>query len=100
MLSPLSFLSSLPSTAQPVSAAQSATSSQTPSTAATAGSATATAPGNQLAADTVTISSAAQQALQELAETPAKTQQEAFSGDLQAQRLLAKEIAAAKAEYA
>lgn len=54
--------------------------------------------------DTVHLSSAAQAQLsaiqaatQEAAETPALTAKEAQSGDLQAQRLLAKEAAAAKA---
>jgi len=44
--------------------------------------------------DTVQLSSAAQAALKELTETPAQTAQEAGGGDLQAQRLLAKETAA------
>jgi hypothetical protein len=46
--------------------------------------------------DTVQLSSTAQAALaarKELAETPAKTSQEAIKGDRQAQRLLAKETA-------
>lgn len=54
--------------------------------------------------DTVHLSSAAQAhlsaikaATQEAAETPAQTAKEAQSGDMQAQRLLAKEAAAAKA---
>jgi hypothetical protein len=40
--------------------------------------------------DTVKISSAAQQALQESRETPAQTTKEASQGDLQAKHLLAK----------
>lgn len=49
------------------------------------------------AQDTVQISSAAQAALQEATETAAQTAKEARSGDRQAQKLLAKEAAAAKA---
>jgi hypothetical protein len=51
------------------------------------------------AGDSVHLSQAAQAAataLQEASETPAQTAQEAGNGDLQAQRLLAKETAAAK----
>ena len=44
--------------------------------------------------DTVQISSTAKSASQELTETPAQTAMEARSGDVQAQRLLAKEAAA------
>jgi hypothetical protein len=44
--------------------------------------------------DTVQVSSAAKQALQEATETAAQTAKEAQSGDLQAKRLLAKETAA------
>lgn len=47
--------------------------------------------------DTVQISSAAQAALQEAMETQAQTVKEASSGDRQAQRLLAEEVAARKA---
>jgi hypothetical protein len=47
-------------------------------------------------ADTVQISAAAQTALQEALEVPAQTAREARSGDLQAQRLLAREAAAQK----
>lgn len=43
--------------------------------------------------DTVTISTAAQSALQEAAETRFQTQQEAAKGDGQAKRLLTKEAA-------
>jgi hypothetical protein len=56
-------------------------------------------------ADTVQISSAAQSALspfqaafQEATETPAQTAREARSGDPQAQKLLAREAAAEKAD--
>jgi hypothetical protein len=49
-------------------------------------------------ADTVQISSAAKQALQEATETAAQTAKEAQSGDLQAQKLLAKEAAAQAAQ--
>jgi hypothetical protein len=49
-------------------------------------------------ADTVQISSAAQQALQEATETPAQTRQEANTGDLQAKKLAAKEAAAQQQE--
>jgi hypothetical protein len=45
-------------------------------------------------ADTVQISSAAKQALQEATETPAQTRQEANTGDLQAKKLATKEAAA------
>jgi|CZKJ01.1.fsa_nt_gi formaldehyde-activating enzyme involved in methanogenesis len=44
-------------------------------------------------ADTVQISSAAQQALKETIETPAQTAREAAGGDAVAKRLLAKEAA-------
>jgi hypothetical protein len=47
--------------------------------------------------DTVQISNAANAALQEATETPQQTAQEASKGDHQAQRLMAKEAAAAKA---
>jgi hypothetical protein len=46
--------------------------------------------------DTVQISTAAQAALKEAVENPAQTAKEALGGDRQAQRLLAKEEAAAK----
>ena len=49
-------------------------------------------------ADTVQISNAAKALMQEAIETPAQTAKEAGRGDRQAQRLLAKEEAAAKAE--
>lgn len=49
------------------------------------------------AAITVQISSAGKAALQEATETPAQTEKEAHSGDVQAQRLLAKEAAADEA---
>jgi hypothetical protein len=48
--------------------------------------------------DTVSISSAAKAALQEVTETQVQTIKEAQSGNLQAQKLLAKEEAAKKAE--
>lgn len=54
-------------------------------------------PAAKAPTDTVQISSAAL-ALQEAVETPAQTAKEAGHGDHQAQRLLAKEAAAAKAE--
>jgi hypothetical protein len=44
--------------------------------------------------DTVQISSAAKQILQESIETPAQTTKEAAGGDAQARRLLAREAAA------
>jgi len=44
--------------------------------------------------DTVTLSAAAQAMVKEMSETPAQTAKEAASGDHQAQRLLAKEMAA------
>jgi len=43
--------------------------------------------------DTVQISNAARQALQETIETPAQTSKEAAGGDAQARRLLAREAA-------
>ncbi len=46
---------------------------------------------------TVQISNAAKALLEEVTETPAQTAKEASAGDHQAQRLLAKEEAAAKA---
>jgi hypothetical protein len=48
--------------------------------------------------DTVQISTAAQQALQEALETQAQTLKEAANGDPQAHRLLIKEVAAQKAQ--
>jgi len=48
--------------------------------------------------DTVQISSAAKQALQEATETSVQTAKEAQSGDLQAKKLLAKEAAANAAQ--
>ena len=48
------------------------------------------------ATDTVQISSAAKAALQEATETAVQTAKEARSGDLQAQRLLAREAASAE----
>jgi hypothetical protein len=51
---------------------------------------------NSTPKDTVQISTAAQSALQEIIETPVQTATEARSGDIQAQRLLAKETAAQK----
>jgi hypothetical protein len=56
---------------------------------------------NAASLDTVQLSSAAQAllaAMKEASETPAQTATEAGSGDRQAQRLLAKEAAAQKAE--
>ena len=67
---------------EPVSAA--ASDSQAPSTSQSTHS----------SSDTVTISSAGQQALQEAKETPAQTAHEASHGDPVAKRLLAKEAAA------
>ncbi|HVB86423.1 MAG TPA: hypothetical protein VNK23_07155 [Candidatus Dormibacteraeota bacterium] len=70
-----------------VNASQPAASRQTaPSKAAPAASNTKT--------DTVTISNAAQTAMQEATETQNQTVQEARAGDRQAQHLLAKETAA------
>jgi len=63
--------------------AQKAPQSQTPS-------------GVSSPVDTVQISSAAQAATKEMLETAAQTAKEAAGGDHQAQRLLAKEAAAAK----
>jgi hypothetical protein len=48
------------------------------------------------ATDTVQISSAARKALQEATETHEQTAKEARSGDIQAKRLLAKEVANAE----
>ena len=48
--------------------------------------------------DTVTISSAAKAAQVEAVETPVQTAREARNGDLQAQRLLARESAAQKVQ--
>lgn len=47
-----------------------------------------------VAKDTVSISNAAQAALQEATETSAQTAKEAKSGDIQAKKLLAKQVAA------
>jgi hypothetical protein len=49
---------------------------------------------NELPTDTVSISSAAKAAQQELVETHVQTVQEAAKGDMQARRLLAREDAA------
>jgi hypothetical protein len=61
----------------------------------TAGAAPQAAPSKPQSAptDTVQISSAAQQAQQEIIENPAQTAQEAAKGDRVAQRLLAREAA-------
>jgi hypothetical protein len=53
----------------------------------------ATTKAQQVPSDTVTISSAAKAAAQELSETHVQTAQEAAHGDVQAKRLLAKESA-------
>ena len=58
-----------------------------------------TAPTGDVPKDTVRLSSAAQSALVEAAETPAQTAKEATQGDVQAKHLLAKQ-AAAKAAVA
>jgi hypothetical protein len=50
--------------------------------------------------DTVSLSSAAQSALEESSETQAQTTKEATAGDLQAKRLLAKQAAAHAASKA
>lgn len=50
-------------------------------------------PTQALPHENVTLSSAAQAALQEALETPAQTAKEAGTGDMQARRLLAKEAA-------
>ena len=50
--------------------------------------------------DTVSLSSAAQSALEESSETQAQTTKEATGGDLQAKRLLAKQAAARAASKA
>jgi hypothetical protein len=71
--------------AKPATSSQKSTQSQPPPTASTT-------------TDTVNISSAAKAAVQEFMETQAQTAKEASGGDLQAQRLLAKEAAAKKAE--
>jgi hypothetical protein len=79
--------------ADPASAGESAAPSQQsaqPQTKLTGGT-------NSAATDTVTLSASAQ-AAQEVTETQAQTAKEARSGDHQAQRLLAKEAAAKKAQ--
>ncbi len=81
MVNAISNIAPTQATAQPT-----AVNKQTPPTASTA------AP-----VDTVQISSAALAALKEAQETPAQTAKEAGAGDVQAQRLLAKEAAAKKA---
>lgn len=83
-LSPLETVSS-PQPSTPASSEnQSAPSSSVPSKAPSASATT----------DTVKISNAGQQALQEYRETSVQTAQEAARGDLQAKHLLAKEQAA------
>ena len=57
---------------------------------------TQTASSASVPADTVQISSAAQAALKETLETSAQTAKEASNGDRQAQRLIAREVAAEK----
>jgi hypothetical protein len=54
---------------------------------------------NSTPTDTVQISSAAKAALQEATETQAQSVREAQNGDTQAQRLLAREAAARKAQH-
>ena len=66
---------------------QPAAKSQTPNTKSQSQSSTSAT------ADTVRISNAAKAALQEATETRFQTAQEAGKGDLQAQKLLAKETA-------
>ncbi len=58
------------------------------------GKATNSTPASTAATDTVTISMEAKKAAQEASETHAQTAKEAMSGDLQAQRKLAKQAAA------
>ena len=83
-------------TATPTKASQpTAAPSAQPEQAATSSSGSASAAGRPQ--DTVTISNAARQALQESAETSTQTAQEAQRGDLQAQHLLAREAAAKQA---
>lgn len=84
-------LNSISSSMQPASAYQA--QSTTPAKSAQAPKSQSTSRGT----DTVTISSAAtNKAVKEATETRVQTQQEAQRGDLQAQRLLAREEAAAK----
>lgn len=87
MISAISSVSSQ-SAAETASGAQSASNAQAPLKANMPSSSTS------VPADKVTLSSAAQSMMKELSETPAQTQREASSGDLQAKRLLAKEAAA------
>ena len=64
--------------------------------AASVGTKAAQSKPQQAPTDTVQISSAAKSALQEAMETRAQTLQEAARGDNQAQRLLARDAAAAE----
>ena len=82
-------VSAITSATQPQPVVQSTTSSQKPPQ-----SKPQTPSANT---DTVRISNAGRAALQEATETAAQTAKEARSGDRQAQKLLAKEAAAAKA---
>jgi hypothetical protein len=86
MISPVSNAAPTQAAAKPSAAQQAAAQSTSQATKQ---------PAPQAApADTVQISSAAQQLLKEAIETPAQTAQEAAGGDAQARRLLASEAAA------
>ena len=85
-----------------ISATQTNPAAETPTVEKSAApaqkSAQSQTPSNSTPTDTVQISSAARAAIQEATETQTQTTREAQNGDLQAQRLLAKEAAAKKAE--
>jgi hypothetical protein len=81
MISSIASAVSSPAVAQPNAVAQPTTAPQSSSTTKTA----------RVPTDTVSISSAAVAMLKEAIETPVQTAKEASGGDLQAQRLLAKE---------
>jgi len=92
MLSPISSNAPATATADQPAVASQITAAPAPASSQASSQTTQSAP----AVDTVKISSAAQQALQEARETPAQTTKEASQGDLQAKHLLAK-LAAEKA---
>jgi hypothetical protein len=90
MLSPISL--NTPATAVADLSASTSQKTAAPTPVSSQSSSPTTAPAAQSApsVDTVKISSAGQQALQESRETPAQTTKEASRGDLQAKHLLAK----------
>lgn len=86
-------ISAISTMSQPEPATAAAVQSPVPAASTQSTSQSTSHPPANGVTDTVSISSAAQAILKEVKETPAQTAQEARGGDLQAQRLLAKEEA-------